>query len=213
MIYTSKQKRESVKNIYNIIAEDYSKLFTNIKEYEKYIDNFMLNINKGAKILDAGCGSGEAMKYMANKGMEVTGVDFSSEMLNIAKQRHNINNVTCEDICKFKTNEKFDGIFCRYMLFHLPTQNLKKVIKNFYNMLNDGGKLCIISDLTDLKGEQMLDEELSPGNKIYYNFIDLDELKEILLKEKFNIDNIEIVGKEGAVSNYTTGRVVLMLSK
>lgn len=213
MIYTSKQKRESVKNVYNIIAEDYSKLFTNIKEYKKHIDNFMLNMNKGNKILDAGCGSGEAMKYMSDKGMIVTGVDFAREMLNIAKQRHSINNVKCEDICKFKTNEKFDGILCRYILFHLPTQNLKKVIKNFYNMLNDGGKLCIISDLTDLKGEQMLDEELSPDNKIYYNLIDLEALKEILLKEKFNIDNIEIIGKEGAVSNYTTGRVVLMLSK
>lgn len=42
---------------------------------------------QGLKILDAGCGEGFLSRLMAERGAQVTGIDFSQEMLKIARQR------------------------------------------------------------------------------------------------------------------------------
>jgi 2-polyprenyl-3-methyl-5-hydroxy-6-metoxy-1,4-benzoquinol methylase len=42
---------------------------------------------KGKKILDAGCGEGYFSRLLIKQGAIVTGVDFSTTMLNMAKSR------------------------------------------------------------------------------------------------------------------------------
>src|SRR5262249_28734836 len=39
----------------------------------------------GRQILDMGCGTGESMRWLAQKGYIVTGIDQSAEMLNLAR--------------------------------------------------------------------------------------------------------------------------------
>jgi ubiquinone/menaquinone biosynthesis C-methylase UbiE len=48
------------------------------KEFEKHMGS-------GSRLLDLGCGPGRDAKYFSNEGFDVTGVDFSSAMLEIAK--------------------------------------------------------------------------------------------------------------------------------
>ena len=49
--------------------------------------------SKGKKLLEIGCGSGHWSKFFAGRGFEVTGVDVSNRMLQIAKNK-NIPNAT-----------------------------------------------------------------------------------------------------------------------
>jgi SAM-dependent methyltransferase len=46
-----------------------------------------LGLNPGNSILDIGCGTGRHSLEFARRGFHVTGVDFSSEMLQVAKNR------------------------------------------------------------------------------------------------------------------------------
>ncbi len=42
---------------------------------------------RGPTVLDVGCGSGDNAIYLASRGFEVTGVDFSAKAISIAKQK------------------------------------------------------------------------------------------------------------------------------
>ncbi len=51
---------------------------------ESQAQKFQEMLPKGAKILDVGCGSGRDAKVFSEKGFDVTGVDFSSNMIELA---------------------------------------------------------------------------------------------------------------------------------
>lgn len=77
----------------NILDNDNSKSTVNfVANFQKARINKILdfagNISvKGSKMVDLGCGGGQLALIFANVGMEVTGVDFSQPMLDIAEKR------------------------------------------------------------------------------------------------------------------------------
>ena len=75
--------KEETKLAHNAIAEKYFELYKDDTTDLEYFDKFLSDC--GDKILDLGCGMGHYSNYMAQKGFKVTGVDFSSKMIEIAK--------------------------------------------------------------------------------------------------------------------------------
>lgn len=73
---------------YTEFAAVYDELMKDIP-YDAYIDYIELASNgvKGKQILDIGCGTGILSAMLAKKGADVTGVDLSKEMLEVAQQR------------------------------------------------------------------------------------------------------------------------------
>ena len=71
--------------------------------------------------LDVGCGSGGQMiEKMLVAGFDVTGVDVSSAMLEIAKARHPTVEFVHDDISEWVTALRFDLILAWDSTFHLP---------------------------------------------------------------------------------------------
>jgi len=51
-------------------------------------DRLLVNDNQGKNLLEIGCGTGHWSEYFSEKGFEVTGIDISGEMINIAKKKN-----------------------------------------------------------------------------------------------------------------------------
>ena len=101
-------------------------------------------------ILDIGVGTG----YMLNKISEgltadYFGVDFSSEMLNIAASKLDGNRLLYWDISNETiplpiANRKFDFIISAYTLHHFDTIEKLKIIRNYKKLLNTSGQMMIV---------------------------------------------------------------------
>ena len=117
-----------------------------------------LEINPNAKILDVCCGTGiltdKVLKSYPN--VSVTGVDFSSGMLEVAKARLKGYNFTgvLGDVCNEKTFEnlgQFDIIITSFGLHNIHGyENKQQALKNIASVLKNGGQY-ITCDI--LKGE------------------------------------------------------------
>ena len=74
----------------------------------------------GARILDAGCGTGSYALDLAQRGYVVTGLDLSVPLLTEARKRasHGRASVTlvCGDILALPFAPHYDGILCRGVL-------------------------------------------------------------------------------------------------
>lgn len=93
----------------NAVAFD-SQRSKNLHE-RKWLDRFTQCLHQGARILDLGCGSGEPIaSHFISSNFRVTGVDFSSSMLEIAMQCFPGNTWYLCDLRKVDLAESFDGL-------------------------------------------------------------------------------------------------------
>lgn len=98
---------------------------------------------KNKKILDLGCGYGENDLYFRKQGASyVLGTDISTHMIKIANEKNKIDGVeykelAMEDISNL--NEKFDIVISSLAFHYVP--DFDGLVKNIYNILNDGGIL------------------------------------------------------------------------
>ena len=178
------------------------KILHQIKSHRmSYILDQINNRNiRNLKILDVGCGGGIICEPLARLGAKVTGIDFAPNNIIAAKIHSKKNklkiNYINKDIEKSKLDEKFDIILMFEVLEHLD--NWKKTIKNIKKNLNKNGLIIIstinrnlLSKLFAINIAENILHWIPKGTHDYNKLIKPEELKKILLKEKFNFKNIK----------------------
>ena len=97
------------------------------------------DIQNGTKVLDVCTGPGFAAAAAAKRSAEVIGLDFSSQMILLARQKHpeldfRVGNA---QVLPF-TNERFDSVIMNFGLLHIPDP--VKAISEAHRVLKPGGK-------------------------------------------------------------------------
>jgi len=105
----------------------------------------LINIRPGMKILDLGCGEGRWAKVLEDKNIEYTGVDFSKELIDKAKNIDIKGSVTFinKPAQDFISEEKFDLIFLFGLITYMNDEDIRKLNKNCRFMLKKGGRLIL----------------------------------------------------------------------
>jgi len=152
-------------------------------------------------IADFGCGPGLYATLLAEKGADVTGIDFSERSIlyakEIATQKELNINYVLQNYLDYETEKKFDliiMIMCDFCALN-PAQR-KKMIKKFHTLLNPEGSVLLdvysLSAFEQRKETALYEYNLlsgfwSPGN--YYGFLNTFKYE----KEKVVLDKYTIV--------------------
>jgi SAM-dependent methyltransferase len=175
---------DSGASFYNKIAKSYYE--TKGKIYpKKDLDKFLSYIEPSSSILDLGCGPGQASKIFCERKYLVTGLDFSEEMLKIAKKEAPCAKFILEDIRnidKIFRNELFEGIWACSSFLHIPKKEMPSVFNQVYNLLKNQGRFYIA--VKEGEGEKdWIDEE--HGNiKRHLSYFKKGEIIKLLKSSK-----------------------------
>ena len=108
----------------------------NIQALLKHID-----VDAPFSILDVGCGPGRDLKTFIELGHQPVGLDGSAEFAQMARDYAKCE-VWQQDFLQLDLpEERFDGVFANASLFHVPSQELPRVLKQLNATLKSGGIL------------------------------------------------------------------------
>src|SRR3989344_3968251 len=130
---------------YNTNAEVFSNHFSGLFDLEerKEFKRF-LSLLKGNRVIDLGCGGGDHSLWFKAQGLKVKAIDFSPEMVKLARSKGLDAEVMDIEDLKFNKNS-FDGVWAVTSLLHIPKKNMPKVLKKISEILSSDGLfyLCL----------------------------------------------------------------------
>ena len=135
--------------------------------------------------LEFGCGTGLISLNLYDKLSKITCIDTSSGMIKQLEDKvaeHNLDKIT---VTQLNINEdhdlksEYDIIYSSMSLHHVTS--LEETLRNFYNLLQEGGQLCIV-DLDKEDGSFHSQE----SNFLGHNGFEQKELSQLLEQVGFN---------------------------
>lgn len=128
------------------------------------LDDYALSLCQG-KTLDVGAGVGSLSLILQNRGVDVTALEISEDLVEVMKKR-GLKKTICTDFESFESNEKFDTIFFLMNGIGLAKNlnGLSQLFRKVKNMLNKGGQ--VIFDSSDIEYFYSGDI-VKPENKYY----------------------------------------------
>lgn len=135
--------QKDIIQFFNELAPEWDKTtIRNDSVINQILDNAY--VTKGKTVLDVACGTGVLIPdYIARNVLHVTGVDISSEMIKLARDKFHHEQVSflCADIESLSFEEKFDCIMIYNAFPHFP--NPSRLLKHLSAFLRQDGTLTV----------------------------------------------------------------------
>jgi ubiquinone/menaquinone biosynthesis C-methylase UbiE len=135
-------------------AKNYDTSFTNseIGKLQRNLVHFHLkkHLNTKKNILEINCGTGEDAIWLANQNHKVIATDISEKMIEVAKSKIKLDNLTFEvadinSISEQYKNEKFDLLFSNFGgLNCLSNSEMRTFFENSSRIVSEKGKLILV---------------------------------------------------------------------
>ncbi len=109
-----------------------------------WLERFVGLLPGDGRVLDLGCGTGEPIgRWLAERGLRVTGIDASAAMLAIARERAPDGDWRQLDLRRLDLGERFDGIVAWDSIFHLTPADQIDVVGRIARHLRPRGPLLM----------------------------------------------------------------------
>lgn len=165
---TDHSKEEKVHHVFEKISTQYDAM-NSIISFNRHIawrKDVMkqMNVQEGTKALDVATGTGDwafALAEAVGENGEVTGLDFSANMLSVAHDKHKLTNLKQLSFIEGNamelpfSNDTFDYVTIGFGLRNVP--NYDTVLQEMYRVTKPGGKVvCLETSQPSLIGFRQL---------------------------------------------------------
>jgi SAM-dependent methyltransferase len=98
----------------------------------------------GGPVLDAGCGPGWVTAHLAQRGLDICGMDLSPALVDIARLNQPGLDFWIGSVTELAVADNaLTGLVCWYVLHHVPDHALAAVLEEFARALAPGGQLLL----------------------------------------------------------------------
>jgi ubiquinone/menaquinone biosynthesis C-methylase UbiE len=108
----------------------------------------LLEVDECDRLLDVGCGTGELSRRLADRGIDVVGLDSSREMIGRARERHGavdglrfVRGDARDLTAALESEQAFDAVFSNAALHWIPGPDHDAVLEGIARVLRPGGAL------------------------------------------------------------------------
>ena len=160
---------------------DFARVYDEFMDQTPY-DEWLLNIlnifkeykiDKDAQVLDLGCGTGKMARKLAREGYQVTAVDNSMDMLEIAASEEDDHILyVLQDMVSLELPQQVDAAvsICDCMNYILEEEDLKEAFRRVREFLKEDGVFVF-----DMNSHYKYKEILACNTFIWDNFYDEEE--------------------------------------
>ncbi|WP_027308516.1 bifunctional 2-polyprenyl-6-hydroxyphenol methylase/3-demethylubiquinol 3-O-methyltransferase UbiG [Caloramator sp. ALD01] len=159
---------------YNKNALDF---YINTKDVDmqKLYDFFLKYLEKGAKILDLGCGSGRDAKHFLDNGYDVVALDASIEMVRLSSELTGRKTVH-KTFNELDYENEFDAIWACASLLHVSRKEIDDILYKISRALKPNGILFASFKYGDK-------EEFRNGR--FFNFYEEKSFRELINNHQY----------------------------
>ena len=178
-----------VRSGYNQCAAAYHE--SRKSETGRELDALLGVLDDGAAVLDIGCGAGAPVARALSERFNVTGVDISDSMIELARANVPAGRFIRADIMSVAFEPSiFDAVTAFYSIFHLPRSEHQALFRRIHEWLGaDGYLLCLLPRYDE---ETYLDEFF--GSTMYWSSYALEDYERQLTEVGFDILEMSVAG-------------------
>ncbi|MFE3138190.1 class I SAM-dependent methyltransferase [Streptomyces scopuliridis] len=147
------QEKETIRSVYQELAEEYDQRIPgegpSDEGFTEAERTFLLGkVRPGQRVLDLGCGTGRFTVPMAELGAQVSGLDISRAMLDVAGRKLAARGLSADlregDMSRLPfPDSSFDVVTSMLALMHIPLDDREKVFSEAARVLRPGGRMII----------------------------------------------------------------------
>ena len=178
--------------------------------YRTAFNAFCSSFAQGSAILDLGCGPGvPCTRELVRRGFRVTGVDFSTSMIEAAKTNVPTADFVQMSFLDMAFREEFDGVFASYSLLCLDPLNFGLAAQRAAAALRPGGMFFVALNEADEPGSGNAEFEEIMGQTMYTRSYSESELRKVFSGLDLRIQSIarDVI----TTAEYGTEKMLILL--
>lgn len=181
----------ATRTAYDTVAESYAETLRTHLAGEPY-DRAMLGlfaelVAGSGPVVEAGCGPGRITGHLHELGLDVSGVDLSPAMIEVARREcpevsFSVGSMTALDI----GDGALAGVVAWYSIIHTPPSLLSEVFGEFRRVLGDGGLVLLAFQV----GDERVEVRQAYGHSVSADAYRLapDRIEELLREAGFAVE-------------------------
>ncbi|MFJ3393677.1 class I SAM-dependent DNA methyltransferase [Leifsonia aquatica] len=170
---SSSEDADATRIAYDAVAEDYADLLRDDLRGNTF-DRAVLGIfaeqvngDGGGRVADLGCGPGRITGHLAGLGLDVSGIDLSPGMVEVARREHPGIPFSVGSMLDLPFGEaELAGALAWYSIIHIPQEEQDELFREFARVVRPGGRLALAFQVSTAGDEDVVQLTHAYGHDI-----------------------------------------------